>query len=485
VLRLANLWSAEPPLFSDELEQYVSVHSIATTGADVDGKLEPFLYSRVERNPPLYGIAGYLSTRVFGNDPFGWRFPAAIFGLIAILMLYRIVLELTRRRDIALVAALFLAIEPMAIHFSRIGWEPATVLPVLLGALAVLLAALRDERGPPSFPLLLAAAVLIGITPYTYPASFLYAVVLGGGLFAVHPQVFRDAGNRLKLAASAALALLIAAPGLAIGLTDPLSVRRGRYMFTFGHGVNAASLSTFAHNYAAHFSWRYLFLSGTNNGLFLHGYGALYWWFAPLLLAGLIFCPRYVRSPALCYWLAIWLVAYPLAGALTNDGTVPHPARTIAGLPLFAMFAAFGLFALLDAGRRYRPAIVAAVTACAAVSLWSFCAWYFNVYPVASAEAWESGAREAFAEVRAHESGYRTLCLIDFNPFHVVTLERYYLPDTKLHVIEGETLPECAEPATLILSTHPVALPGFAFVSVSRGLDGRPFAVLEARANGE
>ena len=152
VFRLALLWKDAPPLFADEIEQYVSVHSIVTTGADVDGRLLPFLDCRLGRNPPMYGVAGYVSTLVFGNSTFGWRFPAVVFGLIAIALTFLVVRELTKRDGIALLAALLLAIEPDHIHFSRIGWEPATVLPFLLGAVWFLLRALREPKRPLPFP---------------------------------------------------------------------------------------------------------------------------------------------------------------------------------------------------------------------------------------------------------------------------------------------------------------------------------------------
>src|SRR5271156_5024033 len=117
-LRVYNVSGNPPELIVDELDLYNSAQSFALTGHDVDGSRLPFLWCSFTRNPPMYALAGYISSLIFGNGPFGLRFPAVIFGLIAIALMYFITLELTRRRDIALLCALFSATQPIFIHFS-------------------------------------------------------------------------------------------------------------------------------------------------------------------------------------------------------------------------------------------------------------------------------------------------------------------------------------------------------------------------------
>jgi 4-amino-4-deoxy-L-arabinose transferase-like glycosyltransferase len=490
-LRFAFLWRDAPPLYADEIEQYVSMHSIVNSGTDIDGKLQPFLDCRLGRNPPIYGIVGYLSTLALGNSTFGWRFPAAVFGLIAIVLVFLIVRELTRRDAIALGAALLFAIEPNQIHFSRIGWEPATVLPCLLCGAWILLVALRDPGRPLSFPLLVAGALVLGLSPYTYPLTSIYALLLVGSLFILRPAVFRDKRNCLKLCAAGILAAAIAAPGLRMATTDPHTLDRTSRVFTFAHGVTRQSLEIFVHNYISHFGWPYLFETGSHNPRYLSGYGALHWWYGPLILLGAVYAGNYVRPRALCWWLWIWVAIYPLGGALTNDRVVPYATRTIAGSPVFAIFAAIGAYALLTEGgrllptllirRRFQRCVLAVLAVCVIGSTWSFSNYYFRVYPIVSARAWESGAREAFAAVRVRERGYGRLCVVGFDYYHVESLERYFLANTPLTLIEGLKRPECRTPSTLLLSTSRINIPGFYVVDAITSLDGRLFAVLEAR----
>ena len=87
-LRLYHLSSVPAELNYDEIDLYNSAYSIVHTGHDVDGRLMPFLYSPYSRNPPIYAIASYASAQIFGKSAFGIRFPAVLFGLAAIVLLY-------------------------------------------------------------------------------------------------------------------------------------------------------------------------------------------------------------------------------------------------------------------------------------------------------------------------------------------------------------------------------------------------------------
>ena len=131
-LRLYDIGGVPTELDADEIDLYNSAYSIATTGHDLDGTLWPFFYSPATRNPPVYAIAAYGPGLIFGRTPLGLRLAAAIFGLIAIMLLYGIAFELTRRGDVALISAVLMATQPIFVHFARVGWEPASELPFLL-----------------------------------------------------------------------------------------------------------------------------------------------------------------------------------------------------------------------------------------------------------------------------------------------------------------------------------------------------------------
>ncbi len=465
ILRLYHLSSVPSELIVDEIDLYNSARSIATTGHDVDGALRPFLYSRFTRNPPLYAVAGYASTLVFGKTPFGLRFPAVLLGLASIALLYAITLELTRRQQIALLAALMMAIAPIFVQFSRIAWEPASELAPLLGGIYLLL---RRQLGW--------AAILLGVTSYSYMAGWFYALVLAGPLL-----VWRRAW------AAGALWFVISIPALWMWFFDFSTSARTIRIATFANGVSLDTLKTFALNYLAHFRWSYLVVTGDPQpGLtwrYLNGFGAFYWWLIPLAALGVFVTFTYVRSRALGWWVWWWLLVYPLGGALTNEGA-PNAPRTLAGAPVFCILAAMGLTYLLDVARS-RQWIVRWLFGLAATFSVAWFAWmYFVQYVHRDSNAWLSGTRAMFETLIAHREGYHRVCFAVLPAWYdPVAYSRFYLDDDGLTWIDNVDDPLCSEPGTLLAVDphHLVVRDGFEPIATIRDVNGQLFAYISGR----
>lgn len=498
-LRLYHLGSVPVELDADEMKHYNNAYSIVTTGHDVDGKLLPFFYSSFTRHPPMYAIVGYTSTRVLGKSPFGLRFPAAFLGLVSIALMYLIALELTRRRGVALVTALVMAIAPLFVHFARIAWEPATEMPFLLGGLYVLVRAFRraDEgESPVGWGSLAPAAVLLGLTCYTYMAAWFHAIVLGGALLALNAHRFRSVQSRVALAGSLALWAVIAAPAFWMLFGDPETYERTQRMTTFGHGISLQSLWTFAGNYLAQFRWSYLVTTGDSQTgttwRYLVGFGAFYWWVVPLVILGAFVTWRYAPQAWARRWIYVWFLAYPLGGALTTDG-VPNPPRTLALATVFCLLAAIGFCALLDAARAIgapqwrRVATIGAsalLIANAVVSTGLFADYYFTRYVHVYPNVWYSGSAATFGYVRSHRQGYTRVCFsLDPAWYDLGTYVRYYLSGAPLAEFDGVTQPPCFQRGTmLVVDTHaPFARAGFTRLATFRDVDGFAFSVILGR----
>jgi 4-amino-4-deoxy-L-arabinose transferase-like glycosyltransferase len=496
ILRLHNLNVNPPELYSDELDLYVSAHSIAVTGHDIDGTLQPLLFCWFTRNPPMYAAAGYLSTLLLGNTPFGWRFPAAVFGIVSIVLLYGIVFECTRRRTLALSAALLQATQPLFIHFSRVGWEPAAELPFLLGGLFILLRAFRlAENGAAlHFGKLMLAALLFGLAIYTYAGAWLYVVLLGGSLIVVHASYFRVPENAGKILGAIAFWACISAPALWMLFTDPYTSARMYAMGTFHNGLSVDAVLAFLGNYFGHFNWSYLVVRGdgpdTRIQRELGGFGALYWWMLPLCAIGLVYLTRYIRRRRLVVWAAVWLAAYPLGGALTHEAALPNAGRTLAGAPIFCIIAAIGFFTLCDfsrffisqkIARGYLIGIRAIFMANVVLSVACFWSFYFSVYPVLTAPAWQSGTREVFRVVHEHAGEYERACFSNFWIPGLRAYVAYYLSDTALREMETIDDPACSAPGTLLViaGNTPVVREGFLPLADARSIDGSVYAVIE------
>ena len=95
-------------------------------------------------HPPLGKWIIGLGLRLFGNNSsFGWRFSAAVFGVLLVLLTYLIARELLGSKLWALTAAFFMAIDGHAIVLSRTG-----ILDIFLATFvaAAFYALLRDRK---------------------------------------------------------------------------------------------------------------------------------------------------------------------------------------------------------------------------------------------------------------------------------------------------------------------------------------------------
>jgi mannosyltransferase len=70
------------------------------------------------RQGPLYTLVTKAWCDEFGNDEFNLRFTAAVFGVLSVVFVYLLGKELYGRTE-GLVAALFMAVNPFAIHYSQ------------------------------------------------------------------------------------------------------------------------------------------------------------------------------------------------------------------------------------------------------------------------------------------------------------------------------------------------------------------------------
>lgn len=104
ILRLINLHQS---LWLDE-----SISALAVKSQSFWGILTQF--SPGDVHPPLYYLVLKLWTNFFGYSEIALRFPSVLFGVVASYFVY-----LIAKKKIALLAALFLAVNPLAIYYSQ------------------------------------------------------------------------------------------------------------------------------------------------------------------------------------------------------------------------------------------------------------------------------------------------------------------------------------------------------------------------------
>ncbi|KKP62301.1 MAG: hypothetical protein UR59_C0001G0185 [Candidatus Woesebacteria bacterium GW2011_GWA1_34_41] len=172
-LRLYKISSDPVSLFGDELDVGYHAYSILKTGKDYSGNFMPLHFqSLAEWRTPLYLYSAVPTVAIFGINALGVRLPAAIFGILGILGIYLLIKELTDNKNLGLISAAILAINPWHLQYSRTGFEVTMLLTFLLFGLYIFFKSLKNGKY-----LWLSAGLLV-LTPLIYSTAKLFTPFL-------------------------------------------------------------------------------------------------------------------------------------------------------------------------------------------------------------------------------------------------------------------------------------------------------------------
>jgi len=301
-------------------------------------------------HPPLVVWLMALCGRVAGFGEWAFRLPVALCGLLLVLVLHRLVLDLTRRPRVALLAGLVLLLTP---HFTRYARMSQLDVPVLLWITLALLCWWRGVRGrawwalPAGLALGLAllSKLAVGmLVPMTVCVFVAWEWLRGS-----RPLARRALG---LLVVASALGVLVAAPWFVA-----ITLRLGRTYWDEALGYHVVSRMKGA-------------LEGHPSAL-----GPFYWpmqvvvrlaSFTPLLAVGVTRRAAGMLGGAaerrlLWSWLLVPLALFSLAA------TTYHPYLFLFLLPL-VVFVALGLETWLAGGAGRAALAWAMVTAVACVA---------------------------------------------------------------------------------------------------------------------
>lgn len=334
-LRFVQLEQLPSGFYCDEAGNIYNTASILRTGRDESGAEWPlYIWSfDTSYKNPVFIYAAAIPVALFGPGPFAARATAAAFGTIAVVAIF--FLGRAIAGNVAgLFAALFLAIIPWHLHFSRIAFELIS-FPALFTIGAVGLVAFANGRRSLSW-----AALALGASLYTYvPAKLFVPLFVATFAWLFRRELWQ---RRRESIVGGALLLAVALPTVVFDLSNQdRSSRylRGTTFVTADMGITdiAAQLGA---NYTHFYSPSFLFHRGDR--ILRHavqGHGELYSAMAPLLLIGLV---AVVVEPSRKKGLVlVWLALYPLAAAFIRR-EIPSASRAIIGAPAFCLLAAFG-----------------------------------------------------------------------------------------------------------------------------------------------
>ncbi|MGH9385691.1 MAG: ArnT family glycosyltransferase [Vicinamibacterales bacterium] len=361
-----GLSRAPGPLHPDEVALARQAYSIAQTGRDLDGRLLPlFVHSEGEVwFPPVPAYAAAVAAALVPTSSVAVRWPSVLFGVLTMLLVYRIGLRLFSNATLAAVAFGATMMTPALYLWSRLAVDGVFALPFVLAAMMSVLSFLENPQ--PSR--VLAAGLLLGVGFYSNTtAPTMMAIYVGLAILTIWVGGHRQPGIYGRIAIGFLLPLLCLVPWFVVhpeSYPDTL----GRWAVHAAHLrnpvdglraiVNWGSLTNRTTVYWELLNPAFLFFPADENSVSnTAASGPLPF---PLLVLLPIGIARVVRtcSPSVATLLLVGLLVAPLAAATFGENHVI--GRALLLIPFVAIVATFGIEHLLSLRRPFGP--IAAVS---------------------------------------------------------------------------------------------------------------------------
>ena len=353
VLRLVGLDQAPPGLHQDEASNAWNAYCLLKTGTDEFGTPWPIFCMRAigDYRSTLYTYTMIPFQAVGGLNVWTTRLPAAVGGILTVLLIYWVAARLFNPGT-GLAAAALLAANPTHIQLSRLGLEASQTPLLTLLPLAALLWAglpLADSDAKPRPLRAVIAGLLTGACCYGYPAVRLFLpVFLTGCVLLTWRAWWRVARSRRGVATLVGLLLGLGAtfgPLAYKHIAEPETIaKRGQTTWVWSSGDPASvRVGKVVERYAHHFHPDYLFETGDADETFWAvPFGLLTWYLLPFVIVGLAIVVWKLRGSRAMRVVLVGVVFYPIADAL-NWHVSLHTLRSSAGLCALIMLAGIGL----------------------------------------------------------------------------------------------------------------------------------------------
>jgi len=350
-----------PGFYRDESAIAYNAYTISQSGKDeYGGRFPLFFKSYGDYKSPLYVYLLSGVFRVTGPSTHAARALSAVLGLAAVLVLYLLALEISRRKLIALFVALLASLSPWLFEISRLVFEVAAE-PVLLALFLFVLyrAATRAWRYRES---VLLGVLLAGIA-YAYQTGRILAPGFALGLLFFYR---RDRRRQLAAAWGVFVALLL--PVAVYALVHPGALEARYHAVTWIRG--SMPPWEIAWRFLVHYGrdinlWSWLRHGDANERHHVPGDGSLFFVEVALALTGTVLVLLRRRSDPWWRFVLYAVLVSPIAAALTNEDV--HSLRMIALPVLLPVLAIPALEAVASLRPRPRLAVAAVLTLALAV----------------------------------------------------------------------------------------------------------------------
>ncbi len=431
----------------DEVAIVYDSYSLIHTGRDQFGNWFPITFRSLDDyKPPLYNYFATIPIALFGLNEFSVRFPSALFGSLSVFGVYLLVKELFRTSDkkeslfignLALLSALFLAISPWHLQFSRAAFEVNLSLTFIIYGVYCFLRGVREVR------FLSYAAVLFGLGLFSYHSSrVVIPIVLAGLVFLNFKKLI---AYSKKLITPFIILTIFGIAFIPIALSKEAQIRFTvtnflNPAFPYGDEVDYKAISAksveqdikvgsgfwgkifhnrriafinwdnvkkVGSNYMAHFRPEFLYIYGDAPLHHAPGFGMLYVWDAVFFWVGIVvFCKKYKTRAA--FPLLIWMLVAPIPASITRQ--VPHSVRTELIVPTLHIFTALGFITAIRFFWKEGKIWGMLFGFVAAVALLFNIGYYIHQYyvhlPYELADKWFANRKEVILYVDGIKNGY-------------------------------------------------------------------------------
>lgn len=439
-LRIFKVTTIPPSLNWDETSIGYNAYSILKTGKDEWGEFMPVHFrSFGEYKLPAQIYASIPAIAIFGLNEFGVRITPVVYGTLTVLLLYLLVHEMLKKREISLIASFLLAVSPWHIQLTRGSFESSfSLFWFLIGALFLV-------KGLKNAKWLIVSMIPFVISVYTYNTARVFTPLF---LFVVYLLNIKYLLKNFKYFVLSFLTFVILSlPIIPFVLSGDASARYKLVSITDDKGLiprieerrNLSKLPTlvtklihnrytyntfyFTQNYIAHFAPNFLFISGAGHRQHhVQGVGELYWIQAPFLLFGLYLLLK-KRDQSLKILLP-WLLLAFVPVSMTND-SIPNALRTLIAVPVYQILTAVGLFEVLQMtkSKKQKAVLSLVVSMLFIINFYIFLTNLYTLYPVRYSKDWQYGNKQVVEYIENNQDKYDLIVFTrTYGEPHIFTL---------------------------------------------------------------
>lgn len=427
LLRFYKLDQIPPSLSWDEAAVGYNAYSIANWGRDEWGKFLPVSFKSFEDDKhPVHVYLTAVSVRLFGLSDFSTRLPAALFGVLNVIVIFFLAKILFESNLAGLLSALFLAISPYNIQFSRFNHEANFVLFFFMLGLLLFLKGIRGRKKYLPWGFLSFGISLLSYHPakVVVPPLILLSIIF----------FWKDL---LKIKKHFITALLVLSVIFLIMIWDKSLLGGARIQQTSlkYERITNAQLYKMTNNeflgrvevifrqYLWHFDYKYLFVSGSSNPKFsIQTIGQFYKSDALFLVIGIIGLAWNILFKAdlrkRLLILLVWVLLSPLPASLVEEA--PHAARASFQMGSWILISAYGFYLLIWLARTKVLRITVLVLGLV-VTFWLFKIYlisFYTDYPQKRGIDWQYGMKQIVEFVKVNNE-YSRIYVTDirFQPY--------------------------------------------------------------------